>query len=166
MKLYLVRHAIAVAREAPAVLEDRERPLTAEGVRKMRRVVKGLAKIGVMVDEIWTSPLVRAAQTADLLAEGLGLASRPHVVRWLEPGGDLLRLSDKLAEKAQLAAIALVGHEPDLGTFAAYLTSGVRDAGIELKKGGVACIELDHVRSPIGGRLCWLLTPRQLRALA
>ena len=67
--IYLVRHAIAEDRELRADLPDEERRLTDKGMRRMRRAVEGLAALEVEVDTIWTSPLRRAKETAELLAE-------------------------------------------------------------------------------------------------
>jgi phosphohistidine phosphatase len=165
MRLYLVRHAIAVPRGAPGVLDDRSRELTPAGVKKMRRNVAGLARLAVEIDEIWTSPLVRARQTADLLAEGLHLATHPRVVKGLEPGGDINILTQKLAQHADRAGVALVGHEPDLGELATYLLTGARQPGIRFGKGAVACVEVDDLKPPLRGRLRWLLTSKQMKLM-
>ena len=167
MELYIVRHAIAVARGAQGVLNDRSRPLTQAGIEKMRQHAAALAKLEIVLDQVWTSPLVRAKQTAEILVEALGLALKPCVVKALEPGGDYQPLIAKLSEHADRAGIAIVGHEPDLGEFATYLLTGAHQSAIEFKKGAVACIELDDVESPPPrGRLRWLLTPKQLQMIA
>jgi phosphohistidine phosphatase len=69
-ELYLVRHAIAADRgsEWP---DDNKRPLTERGINRFKEAVKGLRHLDVQIDEIFTSPLVRARQTADLLAAGI-----------------------------------------------------------------------------------------------
>lgn len=165
MELYLVRHAIAIPHGAPGVLDERSRGLTPAGIRKMRRNVAALAELGVALDEIWTSPLSRARQTADILADGLDLAVHPRVVKALEPGSDIQLLAEKLSQHANRAGIALVGHEPDLGRFATYIITGSRHPAIEFKKGAVACIGVDDFKPPLRGRLRWLLTPKQMRLM-
>ena len=139
--------------------------MTPLGVKKMRRNAAALAKLQVGIDEIWTSPLLRARQTADILAEGLGLAATPQVVKGLEPGGDSAQLIRRLERRAALGGIVLVGHEPDLGQLATQLLTGSRRAAVEFKKGAVACIEVDDVHSPLRGRLHWLLAPKHMRLM-
>src|SRR5258706_7668086 len=69
-ELYLVRHGVAEER-GDAWPDDAKRPLTDEGISRMRKVTRGLAELGVSLDLILTSPLVRARQTAEILAAGL-----------------------------------------------------------------------------------------------
>lgn len=166
MRLYLVRHAIAVPRDAPGVLDDRLRELTPAGMAKTRRIVRALARLRLAVDEIWSSPLVRARQTADLLAEGFPRAASVRVVRALEPGGDFDELLRAMARHAQLDGVALVGHEPDLGELVGTLLVGRRQGVVEFKKGGVACVEVDSFVPPCRGTLLWMLTPRQARLMS
>jgi phosphohistidine phosphatase len=83
--LYIVRHAIAAERgdEWP---DDSKRPLTEEGINKFKEVVEGLSRLDVEIDEIFTSPLVRAKQTATLLAHGLGNKTSVKTLEALAPG--------------------------------------------------------------------------------
>jgi phosphohistidine phosphatase len=162
MRLYLVRHAIAVDREAPGIVSDAARELTAEGMQKMRRNAAALRQLGVKLSEIWTSPLLRARQTAEILSEGLGEQTPVHIVKPLEPNGHFEELLARLDENSTLDAVALVGHEPFLGEFSSFLIGGPRNLSIPFKKGGVACIEIEEFRPPLSGQLCWLLTPKQM----
>ncbi len=165
MQLYLIRHAIAVDRGAAGVVDDRSRELTIDGIRKMRRVAAGLSKLIEELDEVWTSPLVRARQTAEIVCEEFGLRRPPQTVPALEPGGKPQDIVARLVKHAGREGIALVGHEPDLGELATFLIAGTRRSGIRFKKGGVACIEISDFHAPVRGELCWLLTPGQLRAI-
>ncbi len=162
MTVYIVRHAIAVKRGTPGLLDDQSRALTPAGIKKMCRNAAALKKLGVAIDEIWTSPLLRARQTANLLAEGLGLRTSPRVVKALEPGGDVQQVIQKLSQLVNRPAVALVGHEPDLGILATTLLTGSPHGRIEFKKGAVACIEIDDFKPPLQGRLQWMLTPKQM----
>jgi phosphohistidine phosphatase len=166
MLIYLIRHAIAYERGLQENVDDEARELTPAGIKKQRRNAAALARLRVRFDEIWTSPLVRAKQTADLLAEALHIFDGVHIVHELSPGGDFDRLLNRLQLHADRAAIALVGHEPDLGEFAGLLLTGKRHAVLRFKKGGVACIEVTRLSTPVRGELLWLLTPRHLRAIA
>jgi phosphohistidine phosphatase len=163
VELMLVRHAMAAER-GPNYPDDRKRPLTTEGVARFKRVVDGLKGLGVTLDLVLTSPLVRAHHTAELLVAGIGGKPRLEVLDALAPGGRMVQVLDALAKQSKRARhLALVGHEPDLGELAARL---LRARGtIEFKKGAVCCIELDGAMPTGPGTLRWLLPPRALRKL-
>lgn len=161
-ELYFVRHAIAAER-GDAWPDDSKRPLTDEGASRMRKAARGLARLDVGIDVILTSPLVRARQTADILASALD--PRPSIVTLesLAPGAGYAAFVADLEKHARKSRIALVGHEPGLGELAARLI-GSRHA-IEFKKGAVCRIDLDHIPSAGPGHLRWFLTARMLRAI-
>lgn len=161
-ELYLIRHGLAEER-GDAWPDDTKRPLTGEGTSRLRKAVRGLAGIGVSVDVVLTSPLVRARQTADIVAAGL--SPRPSIVSVdsLAPGGSHAAIVADLEKQARKARVALVGHEPGLGELAARL-SGSRHP-IEFKKGAVCRIDLDDIPPTGPGHLRWMLTPKILRRL-
>jgi phosphohistidine phosphatase len=161
--LYLVRHAIAAER-GEQYPDDAKRPLTDKGSDRFRDVAKGLNDLEVEVDLILTSPLVRARQTADLLAQYL--ATRPRVVEFkaLAPGGSFRAVLDALSSYSRHQSLALVGHEPDMGELAGRLI-GTRTA-IPFKKGAIARIDVDALPPAAPGRLIWFAPPRMLRALS
>src|SRR4029434_10395463 len=76
MNLYLMRHGIAVAADQPGIESDSGRPLTAKGTKRMRQAARGLRRLGVSFDTVLTSPFLRARQTAEIVAESLGLEDR------------------------------------------------------------------------------------------
>jgi phosphohistidine phosphatase len=160
--LYLVRHAIAAERgeEWP---DDTKRPLTETGVARFKEVVKGLAWLDVEIDEIFTSPLVRAKQTANLLAHGLANKAAVKTLDALAPGHPPRAVMSELARCARRRRIALVGHEPDLGELAAHLFGSARH--IPFKKGGICLIALQGLTSRRPGELVWFLPPKVLRRL-
>jgi phosphohistidine phosphatase len=163
VQLYLVRHAIAHER-GEAWPDDRLRPLTEAGAARMVRQAHGLAEIGVTFDVIVTSPLVRARQTADILADAFPAAPRIVETPALAPGRSPKDAASALREFTRRTSLALVGHEPGLGELAAWLI-GLRSP-LEFKKGSVALIEVALLPPPAAsGELRWLLTPRILRKL-
>jgi phosphohistidine phosphatase len=162
--LYLVRHGIAVPRGSADVPNDAARPLTENGVERFRRCVRGLKRLKIEADEVWSSPLVRARQTAEIVSEGFPKAA-VRVEQILGRQGDFEQLIKRLRAHRTRSGIVLVGHEPQLGEFCTYLIGGRRGSGVRLKKGGVACLEVDDLNSPVRGELCWLLTPAQLRGI-
>src|SRR5204863_4557971 len=124
-ELYLVRHGLAAERgdDWP---DDTKRPLTASGVSRFREVVGGLAWFGVGLDEIYSSPLVRARQTADLLSAGLSDGPAVRAFDQLAPGNEAAVVLTELAKRVKRRRVALVGHEPDLGELAAALLGAQR----------------------------------------
>lgn len=160
--LYLVRHAIAAER-GPDHPDDSRRPLTTRGVERFRECVVGLAAAGVEIDEILTSPYVRARQTADLLAEGFERRPKITTMHALAVEGSPVEVIDTLARYAKRPRVALVGHMPSIGDLAARLAGQRR--GLDFKKGAVACIELDGLPPTGPGTLAWFLPPRLLRRL-
>ncbi len=160
MQLYLVRHAIAVPKDAPGVLDDPSRPLTPLGIRKMRQNVAGLVRMKVTFDEIWTSPLTRARQTAELLVVGLRSPTPVRVVATLDPDSSFEGVLRQLADQSHLNSVALVGHEPWLSRFTTFLVAGTHGETIAYKKGGIACLDVEDWTPPVRGCLQWLLTPK------
>jgi phosphohistidine phosphatase len=163
IELYLVRHAIAAER-GPNYPDDRERPLTSEGIARFKRVIEGLKDLDVKPELVLTSPLVRATHTAELLAAGIGGKPRLEPLEALAPGGRMAVVLEAITKHSRRAKrIAVVGHEPDLGELAARL---LRARGtIAFKKGAVCCIELDGAMPTGPGSLQWLLPPRALRKI-
>jgi phosphohistidine phosphatase len=159
-ELYLVRHAIAAERgdDWP---DDAKRPLTTTGVSRFREVVEGLAWLGVGLDEIYSSALVRARQTADLLSAGLEGQPPVRVLDELAPGHEPARLLAELGKRVKRRRVALVGHEPDLGELAAALLGAQRS--LPFRKGGVCRIDVDRLGASTTGSLIWFLPPKVLR---
>lgn len=166
MNVYLVRHGIAVPRGMSGAMDDAARELTPVGMKKMRRNAAALLKLGVVIDEVWTSPFVRARQTARILAEGLGLRAAPRVVKALEPGGEVAEVLNKLGLLVNRKGVALVGHEPDLGGLATRMLTPAAHSVFEFRKGAIACIAVDDFKPPPEGRLQWMLTSGQMRLMA
>jgi phosphohistidine phosphatase len=163
IELYLIRHGLAAAR-GDAYPDDSKRPLTNKGISRLKSEVRALVALDVTFDQILTSPLVRARQTADVFAEHL--PSHPPVANAasLAPGGKYAAVLDDLAKHSRKSRIALVGHEPDMGELAAKLI-GARRA-IEFKKGAICRIDFEALPPAGPGHLRWFLTPRMLRNLA
>lgn len=161
--LYLVRHAIADQR-GDAWPDDTKRPLTSKGAARFRKVVRGLRQLNVTVDLVLTSPLVRARQTADILADGLEPTPTIAVTAALSPGSTPAQTAEALGPFRTARRIALVGHEPGLGELAAWLIGA--SAPIVFKKGGVCRIDAPAAPPQGSGRLVWHATPRLLKKIA
>jgi len=161
-ELYLIRHGVAEER-GEAWPDDSKRPLTSDGMSKLRKTARALERLGVAIDVILTSPFVRARQTAEIIAGGLD--PHPHLVTAdsLAPGGTPAAVLSDLEKHAKRQRIALVGHEPGIGELAARLI-GSRHP-IAFKKGAVCRIDVEGLPPAGPGDLCWFLTPKIMRAL-
>ena len=163
MELYLIRHGVAAER-GDAYPDDTQRPLTREGVAKVRKEGAGFTAFGIRFDLILTSPLVRARQTAEAFADALPEAMPVKVVSSLSPGAAFAAVREDLARHSGATRIALVGHEPDMGRLAARLI-GAR-APIPFKKGAICRIDVEAVPPAGPGILRWFVTPKMLRRLS
>ncbi len=162
MQLYIVRHGIAVDREDPKCPPDPERYLTEEGVEKTKQVAAEVAALGVTADLLFTSPYVRAAQTAEIFAAALDYAKQKiRHSNLLLPGTEPTLLFRELAKERQASSVFLFGHAPQLDDIIATALGSKRHF-TALKKAGVAQVELKRVSPPMGV-LVWLATPKLLR---
>jgi phosphohistidine phosphatase len=158
MDLFVIRHADALPIGEHGVTDDFERPLSDEGRDQARRLAGALQHLGVTLNQVLTSPLVRARQTAEEILREWQKPS-PTITQCdeLMPGGRRKRLSRFLRERGG-DMVAIVGHQPDLGQYAAWLV-GAKKAQIDLAKAGVAYIVCGEGPRKGGGLLRWLLTP-------
>ena len=163
ISLYLVRHGVAAER-GDAWPDDSKRPLVQRGVVRLRQAAAALTRLNVTFDVVLTSPLTRARQTADLLAGGIAGRPAVHTIDSLSPGGSYAAFLEDLARHGRRSHIACVGHEPDLGQFAARLLGAKRP--IEFKKGAICRIDVDALPLSGPGHLRWFVTPRMLRRIA
>jgi len=164
MDLLIVRHAIAFDRDRHRWHEDADRPLSPAGIRRARKAAAGLKKLTPRPQRLFTSPLVRAKQTAQILTDIAGWPVAEEASE-LSPGEPALAVLDMLAQdRSKLTAV--VGHQPGLGhLLAACLLGGGGSLPIEMKKNAVACVSFDGKPRAGHAALMWLATPRILRAL-
>lgn len=167
MDLLIVRHGPAGARMrwARTGEPDAARPLTRRGRKKMRRNARGLRAALPSLSLLASSPLARAAETADILARTY---RRPvQTTPALEPSATPEQTTAWLRARARSrnARIAVVGHEPHLSNLAGWLLARKKKSLIELRKGGACLIHFDGPVEAGRGRLMWCLKPGQLRRL-
>ena len=160
MKLFLVRHGIAVDGIGGEIKSDAQRPLTPEGLEEVELVAKGLRKSGCKLNRLVSSPLVRARQTAAVFADEFGLAV--ETCDALAPGGDTQYLYSFLKEKKG-DSIALFGHEPDMSELAQELLGA--ELKIPFKKAGVCRIDVQEMPPKSSGTLKWFLPPKLLKLM-
>lgn len=153
-ELWVLRHGEAVAHDSRPSDDDRE--LTPRGERQGEAAGIALARLGLELAACYTSPKVRARDTARLCCRSLNV--EPQEVSDLRAGFDLDAARELLHAHEPGDRVLLVGHEPDLSRLVHDLTG----ARIDMRKGGVAAIELDGR----AGELLVLLRPRELESLA
>ncbi len=136
MKLYIVRHAEAEPATRFGPKADRVRALTDNGKRQAESAGAALKMLGVESDEIWTSPLVRAVETSELLAAGLPGETAIKEVTSLGIPGNFSDLRRQLWESQQ-QSLVLVGHQPFLGECVQYWLSGRAHPGLHVATSSV-----------------------------
>lgn len=168
MDVIVIRHGIALDSNAAHALglSDPERPLTDQGQRHVRAAALGLraALAGLPIDDILTSPLLRARQTAEILA---GYLDDPPVdeAPVLAPPVGMSELDHWLHQHFGDRRVMLVGHEPDLATWTSWSLTRRRDRLMAFRQAGAALLEFPGAPEGGTGTLRWLLTASQLRAL-
>lgn len=156
MHIYILRHAIA---EDTAKGGDTKRALTEEGRKKMKNAAAGFARLEPQIDLIYSSPLTRAAQTAEIVARAIQYPRKVATMEQLSPGFTPDTVCQKLKELKKITSVILTGHEPNCSQLASYLLGR---ASFEFKKGGICLIETESLE-PGSGNLIWHLSPQILR---
>ena len=163
LRLLIVRHGAAGDREQFATTgrPDELRPLTKAGKRDVELVTRGLRRIIPAIDTLATSPLVRARQTAEIIA---GAYDIPVVeTAALEPDAPFSDFVQWAEHGAKGDVTAIVGHEPHLSGLIAWLIGAGDEAHISLKKSGACLLRFDTMAAQRGGTLLWLATPKLIR---
>lgn len=166
MEVILIRHAKAGNRDPNTWPNDDKRPLTPVGVEEQLEAARVMKRMGVRFDFLVTSPLLRALQTAEAIAEAYRWEEPPQVSEALGHGYSVAAVVRFLAKFPPDSRVALVGHEPDLSHLAAALVGPDGAARIALKKSGVVGIEFEGAAEAGAGALVYHLKPGHLRKLA
>jgi phosphohistidine phosphatase len=157
MEIYFLRHGDAGTAEGWKG-SDAERPLSKEGAARMEREAAAVAELRPTLDAILTSPLVRARQTAEIVAKRLRLAKVLVLDERLAPGFGPAELEEILEERRASRGLMIVGHEPD---FSRVISACIGGGAVECKKGSLIRVDMDDISS-LTGVLVWLLPPRVL----
>ena len=164
----MLRHGEAVERVGRYANHDDARPLTPKGRRRVRRVAGRLRQWDVSFDIILSSPLVRARQTAEIVAEVLKAREQIAFARHLLPGSDgpafLEELNVIAKREHHLESILVVGHEPCLSRLTSLLLTGECDLPVDFKKAGLCKLSLTAIRPGPGATLEWMVVPKLLGA--
>lgn len=164
MNLFVLRHGIAVERDPQSFPDDSRRPLTLKGEDRVRLICDAMQALELSFDRIISSPYLRASQTAEIVATALGARKLLEFNEELTPEGDpkaLIRHMNRIDPAPE--NLLLVGHEPFLSLLLSQLISGETAAAVDLKKGGLARLEIEtQLRYGPCATLAWLLTPKQM----
>lgn len=167
MDLLLIRHAPAEDQEkfAHTGQADELRPLTARGIERMQLAARGLMTLALPIERLISSPLVRAQQTAEIVAPALEVRQF-DTEAMLSPPVPTDSLIDWLRKQPRVEGLALVGHEPNLSHLAETLLCGASTGTMPLKKGGAILLRFAEGIAARNAQLVWSLTPGILRNLA
>jgi phosphohistidine phosphatase len=159
LDLYLLRHADAGDPYAWKG-EDAARPLSGKGRRQAERLGAHLARIGLQVDVILSSPKLRALETATIVGDAIG--AKPEIEDRLGQALSIGVLNDLLGRRARGpdGSALLVGHDPDFSELLAELL-GVDD--LPLRKGALARLEAEQPLTPAGATIRWIVPPDLLK---
>ncbi|HDR74332.1 MAG TPA: phosphohistidine phosphatase SixA [Methanoculleus sp.] len=166
MDLYILRHGKAGTHVADQIA-DEKRPLSDTGAQEMEAIARWIAARRIPFDLVATSPMPRARQTAEIIVRACGIEQR--LVEWDElaqghdPSTVIARLQAECGPDACPSAVMIMGHEPGLSALISHIVAGHTNAGIVLKKGGMARIREVSISPAVRGQLTWLLTPGMMR---
>jgi phosphohistidine phosphatase len=157
MHLYLLRHGIAA--DAQAGESDAARPLTSDGRRKLRKVLKAVAEANVKPTLILSSELKRAIQTAEVAKAVLAYQGDILRTKALAPGADVEQVWEEIRVHRDQASLMLAGHNPQFDELAPYLL-GASHLAVDFKKGAIMRIDIESFGVRPKGTLCWYLTAK------
>jgi phosphohistidine phosphatase len=166
MRLVVVRHGPAEARDPRRWPDDDRRPLSREGRRSTAAAAEGLARLEKGIRTIVTSPATRARSTATLVREALGTKPVPAEWRELEPGGTAAAVLSRLAlHHSPNETVVAVGHEPQLGELVGLALTGDAISVTRLAKAGAAAVTFPKFVRPGAATLDWRLDRKALARL-
>jgi len=163
MDLYIVRHGES-GKSIVDLKRDNERSLTSAGRKEVEQIADSIERLGVEFDEIVSSPLPRAKETARIIEKHQKKA-KLQVWEELRPEGNRQQVMSRLAKLGHQSEVLLVGHEPYLTSVVGDLI-GARPGTILLKKAGLVRVRVTSFVPSAKGELRWLLSPRVLKAVA
>lgn len=161
MRLYLVRHADAVEAGKRGGSNDAERTLSDKGRRQASKIARFLKRHDIAPDTVVSSPLVRARQTAEILAARIAPGAEVTVLEPLQPGGGLTACLDAF-RRLDAESVLAIGHMPDIAALASKLATGGDAPFLDFGKAAVAAFEIDGTIKPGSGILQWFVRPRLL----
>ncbi len=164
MNLYILRHGMATE-VGGKIKRDFDRPLSEEGIESLKISARAMKRLDVKPDLILSSPLVRAKQTAEVVATILDAEDRIEICESLGIPCDHTALADRLGNISDRQTLMLVGHDPDMSRLPGWFV-GVPELVLPFKKGSLCCLETTLHRRKFTGSIRWFLHPKQLKLMA
>jgi phosphohistidine phosphatase len=164
MDCILIRHGIAVEPDEWEGAEE-NRPLTEKGKKRVKQAAVGIVALDCKPTHLFTSPFVRAYDTARILRTVVCPVLKVETREELAVGVKPEQLVALLSTLPPDSVVICVGHEPQLGEVVSLLLCGKVLPNFPFKKSGAACIEAEGIIKPNQGRLRWWMPPMQLRVL-
>lgn len=166
MRLYLVRHGDAIHDASAGYRSDAERWLTDRGREEVGWTAQLLERLGVRPDLILSSPLVRARQTAEIIAGAFDPQPPLEFSDHLVHGGSFAGILHDLQQHGSLNDVVLTGHMPSIGELVGWLCWNDRASAVQMRTAAVARVDLPDDRiAPGWGDLRWLFPPKAARRL-
>ena len=160
MQIYIIRHGKALDHNDPRATSDEIRWLVEAGQGEVATMARLLARLGVRPDLVLSSPLVRARQTAEIIADELEVGAGVLLSDELAPGGSPAGVLDAILGHGRARHVVVAGHMPGVSRLAGYLIHQDLDSGFGFHTGAIARVELpDDALVPGAGRLRWLIPP-------
>ena len=164
MDIYILRHGDANS-DTKKIIDDSKRPLTEAGIKEIENVSKLFTELEIQIARIYSSPLLRAKQSAKIIQKFQKKAEMLEIAE-LKPEGIPGEACKKIASDS--SAVLVVGHNPLLVEIINYVTSSDKQqtCHISLKTGGLAKIKTTAIEPQLQGHLEWLLTPKMARKIS
>jgi phosphohistidine phosphatase len=166
MRMILMRHANAGEPDPRMYPDDNVRPLNARGREEHELVAAALARMGLGISHILSSPLARAVETAEITARALGMRQGIQSLEQLGHQFTIQELCRVLREYPVGSTIAAVGHEPDLSHFASAMLAARGDLVLEMRRSGIIGLDFDGYPERGAGTLLFLVPPSWVLNLA
>lgn len=162
IRIYLVRHGIAVDPADRGTLPDDDRPLTGKGRHRFRRLARAFARLGEPPQFVFTSPLARAVQTAEMLASALK-QDEVGILEELRPDGAIGKLLAEVGRRVKdEQSVALVGHDPQMSQLVTALAALSKEdaARVDFRKGAIVRIDVGELPSGRPTQPRWWMKPK------
>jgi len=153
MKVYLVRHGEAVSSQF-----DPQRPLSEQGLADIQKVASFIEPLEISVEHIWHSGKLRAAQTAEKLAESVSVEKDCSVHKDIGPNDDVTIIADEL--ESYNSDLMIVGHLPFVAYMTSLLVPGKQTSNVvTFDAGTITCL---NRRVPGQWQIEWMITTKLL----
>lgn len=164
MRLYLLRHGEA---EDKLGVDDAARALTKKGREDIAAVAVAVSPLLKRPVRVLSSPYLRAEQTAEVFREAADTEQKLRLTAAMLPEGSWAALKaelDRMVEEGVESVVA-VGHNPSISEMCGAIVGGSSSVRVQMRKGAIACFDIDDLHGRFAGELRWMVTPKAVRSL-